>query len=161
MTFLRRFSQGDVSMSRVEAFSDAVFAIIVTLLVLEFRVPALQNPTSASELGGQLVAMLPKLLSWVISFVIVCKFWLNHHHILRFATHATYGMVWINSIFLMFQSFIPFPTAMIGDYPNNPLAVSFFGIVMALNTLLFIGLQAYINRKLLKPEMAHLVDLRE
>jgi TMEM175 potassium channel family protein len=49
-------------------------------------------------------------------------------------------MVWLNSMFLMGQSFIPFPTALIGEYPNNPLAVSFFGVVFAVNTLLFIAL---------------------
>jgi len=63
-------------------------------------------------------------------------------------------MVWLNSIFLMGQAFIPFPTAMMGEYPMNPLAVGLFGVVMALNTLLFIAPQSYILRNLLKPEMA-------
>ena len=81
---------------------------------------------------------LPKFLSWLISFTIVCKFWLNHHHLLTFARHATYGMIGLNSIFLMGQAFIPFPTALMGEYPTNALAVSLFGVVMALNTLLFI-----------------------
>jgi uncharacterized membrane protein len=89
----------------------------------------------------------------LISFIIVCKFWLNHHHLLTFAHHATYGMVWLNSIFLMGQAFIPFPTALMGEYPTNALAVSLFGVVMALNTLLFIALQSYIMRNLIKPEL--------
>jgi uncharacterized membrane protein len=63
-------------------------------------------------------------------------------------------MVWLNAIFLMFQSFIPFPTAMMGEYAINPLAVSLFGVVMAFNTLLFIALHAYILRRLIKPELA-------
>ncbi len=108
---------------------------------------------SWGELGHQLVDLVPKFLSWLISFIIVCKFWLNHHHLLGFARHATYGMVWLNSIFLMFQSFIPFPTALMGEYPMNPLAVSLFGVVMAVNTLLFIALQSYILRNLIKPEL--------
>ena len=58
----------------------------------------------------------------------------------------------------MFQSFIPFPTAMMGEYPGNPLAVSLFGVVMAVNTLLFIALQAYILRHLIKPELAEAQD---
>jgi uncharacterized membrane protein len=97
--------------------------------------------------------LLPKFLSWLISFVIVCKFWLNHHHLLNLARHADYAMVWLNSVFLMFQSFVPFPTAMMGEYPVNPLAVTGFGVVMAFNTLLFICLQTYIIRNLLKPEL--------
>lgn len=63
-------------------------------------------------------------------------------------------MVWLNAIFLMFQSFVPFPTAMMGEYPTNPLAVSMFGVVMAFNTLLFIALHAYILRNLIKPDLA-------
>jgi uncharacterized membrane protein len=62
-------------------------------------------------------------------------------------------MIWLNSIFLMGQAFIPFPTALMGEYPMNPLAVSLFGAVMAVNTLLFIGLQSYILRNLIRPEM--------
>ena len=67
-------------------------------------------------------------------------------------------MVWLNSIFLMGQSFIPFPTALMGEYHDNPLAVSFFGGVFAVNTLLFLALHAYIVRNLLKPELAALQD---
>lgn len=157
MRFLDRFAQGELRLNRIEAVSDGVFAIVVTLLVLELAVPSLHDADSASELGRQLIDLLPKFVSWLISFIIVCKFWLNHHHILGLARHADYGMVWINCIFLMFQSFVPFPTAMMGTYPSNPLAVSGFGMVMALNTLLFIALHTHILWHLLKPELADTV----
>ena len=156
MGLLSRFRQGELRLGRIEAFSDGVFAIVVTLLVLELKVPALRDAGSAGELGHQLRELFPKLLSWLISFVIVCKFWLNHHHVLGLARHADYAMVWLNSIFLMCQSFVPFPTAMMGEYPTNPLAVSVFGLVMALNTLLFVALQLYIVRHLLRPELGGL-----
>jgi len=158
MRFLRRFQRGELRLTRIEAFSDGVFAIVVTLLVLELKVPELHDHGSASELGAHLLELFPKFLSWLISFVIVCKFWLNHHHILGLARHADYAMVWLNSIFLMFQSFVPFPTAMMGEYPTNPVAVTGFGVVMAFNTLLFVALQAYILRNLLKPELAGTQD---
>ena len=158
MRFVTRFAQGELRLNRIEAFSDGVFAIVVTLLVLELKVPTLGNPGSVSELGHHLLDLLPKLLSWLISFIIVCKFWLNHHHVLGLARHANYSMVWLNSIFLMFQSFIPFPTAMMGEYATNPLAVSMFGVVMAFNTLLFIALHAYILRHLIKPELVNAQD---
>ena len=67
-------------------------------------------------------------------------------------------MLWLNSFFLMFQSFIPFPTAMMGEYATNPLAVSLFGVVMAFNTLLFIALHAYILRHLIKPDLVSAQD---
>jgi uncharacterized membrane protein len=151
--FFKRFARGELRLGRIEAFSDGVFAIVVTLLVLDLHVPSLgDHAKNPAELGRQLLALLPQFLSWIISFVIVCKFWLNHHHLLGLARHANYAMVWLNSIFLMFQSFVPFPTALMGQYPANPLAVSLFGAVMALNTVLFIALDAYIRRNLLKPE---------
>ena len=158
MRLLARFTQGELRLGRIEAFSDGVFAIIVTLLVLDLKVPVLTNPADVGELWQGLIAQLPRFLSWLISFIIVCKFWLNHHHVLGMARHADYGMVWINSIFLMGQSFIPFPTALIGQYSENPLAVSIFGLVFALNTVLFIVLQSYIQRRRLKPELVEQQD---
>jgi uncharacterized membrane protein len=153
MRFLSRFAQGELRLNRIEAFSDGVFAIVVTLLVLDLKVPSLRDPQSVSELSHQLVELLPKLLSWLISFIIVCKFWLNHHYILGLARCANYSMVWLNSLFLMCQSFIPFPTALMGEYAANSLAVSLFGVVMAVNTLQFMVLHAYILRNLIKPEL--------
>jgi uncharacterized membrane protein len=153
MSFFRRFAQGELRLTRIEALSDGVFAIILTLLVLELKVPPLQEPRSAGELAHQLFELSPKMLSWLISFIILCKFWLNHHHILGLTRHANYAMVWLNALFLMGQSFVPFPTALMGEYAANPLAVSLFGFVMAANTLLFIELHAYILRHLIKPEL--------
>jgi len=153
MHFLKRFAQGELRLNRIEAFSDGVFAIVVTLLVLELKVPLLLDSHSVSELGLRLLGLAPKFLSWLISFIIVCKFWLNHNHVLGLTRHANYAMVWLNSLFLMGQSFIPFPTALMGEHATNPLAVSFFGGVMAINTLLFIALHAYILKNLIKPEL--------
>jgi uncharacterized membrane protein len=158
MRLLHRFSQGDLHLARIEAFSDGVFAVAVTLLVLDLKVPVLNDHADVGELGRALLDQLPKFVSWLISFIIVCKFWLNHHHLLGLARHADYGFVWLNSIFLMGQSFIPFPTAMVGEYPGNALAVSFFGCVFALNTLMFMALQAYVVARLIKPELAESQD---
>jgi uncharacterized membrane protein len=154
MALLTRFTRGNLHLTRIEAFSDGVFAIIVTLLVLELKIPSLHDHNSVPELYAGLLAIEPKFFSWLISFIIVCKFWLNHHHVLSLASRANYGLVWINSLFLMFQSFVPFPTGLMGEYPDNALAVTFFGCVMAVNTLMFMLLHAYILRNLMKPELA-------
>jgi uncharacterized membrane protein len=159
MHLLHRFTQGELRLTRIEAFSDGIFAVAVTLLVLDLKVPALHDPADAAELARALLEQLPRFVSWLISFVIVCKFWLNHHHTLGLARHADYGFVWLNAIFLLSQSFIPFPTAMVGEYPGNALAVSFFGGVFAMSTFLFIGLHAYVRHRLLKPELAGWQDL--
>lgn len=160
MRFFHRFTQGELRLTRIEAFSDGIFAVAVTLLVLDLKVPELHDHADVRELAQALLDQLPRFMSWLISFIIVCKFWLNHHHLLGLARHADYGFVWLNSIFLMGQSFIPFPTAMVGEYPGNALAVSFFGCVFALNTLMFMALQAHVVGRLIKPELAALQDPR-
>lgn len=159
MRLLERFQGSEFRLTRVETFSDGVFAIVVTLLVLELQVPTLKDPHSAAELARQLLQQLPKFLSWLISFIIVCKFWISHHQLLELARHADHGMMWLNSLFLMSQAFVPFPTALLGRDYDNPLAVSFFGVALAVSTLLFIALQAYVTRWLLKPEIAQTPDL--
>jgi uncharacterized membrane protein len=158
MNFFQHLKQGRLPLGRIEAFSDGIFAVAATLLVLDLKDLSLPANPTAADMWQALVAQLPKFLSWLISFIIVCKFWLNHHHLLRLARHADYGMVWLNSIFLMFQSLVPFPTSLMGEYPKNPLAVGVFGIIMAFNTLLFMLLYSYILKHLLNPQMAGTED---
>jgi uncharacterized membrane protein len=158
LKFFKRFERGEMHLGRIEAFSDGIFAVAATLLVLDLKIDHLTDVHSVAELKADLLGQLPKFYSWLISFIIVCKFWLNHHHILALARHATYGMVWLNSFFLMFQSLVPFPTALMGTFPENPLAVSLFGWMMAFNTLLFMALHAYILRNLLKLELVGTQD---
>ena len=153
-----RLREGKLPLGRIEAFSDGIFAVAATLLVMDLKAIQLPAHPDALDLGRALVAALPQFFSWMISFVIVAKFWLNHHHLLQLAGHADYGMVWINSIFLMFQSLVPFPTALMGQYPDNPLAVGLFGVTMAFNTLIFMYLYAYILRRTARPEMLALED---
>ena len=157
MGLFSRFKHGDMRLGRIEAFSDGIFGVAATLLVLELKEMPLPEHASVADLQHALIAEFPRFLSWMISFIIVCKFWLNHHHILNLAHHANYFMVWLNSLFLMFMSLVPFPTALMGEHPDNPLAVTLFGVAMAFNTLLFIALHAYIIRFLLKPELASTV----
>lgn len=125
------------SKSRIEAFSDGVFAIIVTLLVLEIKVPHLEQPESVAELWRALLGLMPKVISWIISFLIVCVIWVNHHRILSQIDHITHGFFWLNAVLLLWCSFIPFPTALVGDYISNPLALCVFGIILALMALTF------------------------
>jgi len=89
MRLFERFSRGELRLNRIEAFSDGVFAIIVTLLVLELKVPVLWDHGSISELTHDLLELLPKFLSGLISFIIVCKVWLNHRHVLGLARHVS------------------------------------------------------------------------
>lgn len=136
----------EVHRGRVEALSDGVFAIVVTLLVLEIRVPHVADAASVPGLLDALRGLAPKFVSWVISFVTVCVIWLNHHRLLRLAGRVDGGLFWGNANLLLWTSFIPFPTALMGDYPGNPLAVSLYGAVMLLMGVAFLLIRARMLR---------------
>ena len=135
-----------VGKGRVEALSDGVFAIVVTLLVLEIKVPHVLAHDSIASLGHALLALAPKFVSWVISFVTVCVIWLNHHRLFTLIGRLDNGLFWRNANLLLWTSFIPFPTALMGDYPGNRLAVSFYGLVMCLMALGFVALRWHMHR---------------
>lgn len=139
----RLFRYGAFTKNRVEAFSDGVFAIIVTLLVLEIKVPHIEHTASSGQLAAALSMLAPKFISWVISFLTVCIVWMNHHRLFDMFKGINVGLFWHNVHLLLWVCFMPFPTALIGDYPHNPLAVAFYGIVMAMATVAFILARLY------------------
>lgn len=133
--------------NRVEAFSDGVFAIIVTLLVLEIKVPHIDLHDNSNDLLKALIGLFPKFISWIISFFTVCVIWVNHHRLFKIFHIFNHGLFWWNAILLMWCSFIPFPTAVLGDYPNNQTAVLLYGIVMMFMALTFSLMRIYVANK--------------
>ena len=153
MRFLKRFAQGELRLNRIEAFSDGVFAIVVTLLVLELGVPILDEPSSVNELGHQLVDLVPKFLSWLISFIIVCKVLVKSSPSswVRSSCHLRNGLAELD----LSNGPGVYP---ISDRADGRVSNEFFGRESlwrchGVNTLLFISLQFYILRNLIKPEM--------
>lgn len=140
--------------NRVETFSDGVFAIIVTLLVLEIKVPHIYVHESSNELFTALIKLFPKFISWIISFFTVCVVWVNHHRLFKLFHVFNHGLFWWNAFLLMWCSFIPFPTAVLGDYPENQTAILFYGVVMMLMSLTFSLMRIYVvnNQVLLDPQ---------
>ena len=141
--------------NRVEAFSDGVFAIIVTLLVLEIKVPHIEVHDSGNDLLQALTGLFPKFISWIISFFTVCVIWVNHHRLFKMFNIFNHGLFWWNAVLLMWCSFIPFPTAVLGDYPGNQTAVLLYGLVMMMMALTFSLMRLYAGRKetLLNPDV--------
>src|SRR4051812_43895478 len=112
-----------MSKSRVEAFSDGVFAIILTLLVLELRVPSIAEH---SDLGAYAIAMaplFPKMISFVLTFAIICIHWVGHHYLFQKLRYTPIALVWLNNLFLLWLCFMPFPTALLGDHPVDQFPI--------------------------------------
>lgn len=116
--------------NRLEAFSDGVLAIVITLLVLELKVPHIESTTSATEAFHALLALAPKFLGYVLSFLFVAVFWVNHHRFFQLVGRVDVGLLWLNTLLLLTLSFIPFPTAFIGEYPGNATALALFAVVL-------------------------------
>jgi uncharacterized membrane protein len=141
--FPRIFRVGEMPTSRIEAFSDGVFAIIITLLVLEIHVPQVQDKNISAALEHSLLAMTPKFLSYILSFVLVCIWWVAHHHLFHILKRSDRGLLWLNSLFLLWLAFIPFPTALMGDFPNQRIAVMGYGTVTTLAGVSFCLMRYY------------------
>lgn len=135
------------SKPRVEAFSDGIFAIIITLLVLEIKVPHIQEHHSADVLLKAITGLLPKFIGWIISFFTIAVIWVNHHKIFKQIKQLDSGIFWWNAFLLLWASFIPFPTAVLGDYPDNQTSVVLYGVVMSLMAVSFSFMRFYAIRK--------------
>lgn len=107
--------ESSLSFERVVFFSDAVFAIAITLLVLEIKPPHLGEHSEAALRNG-LLRLLPKFTGFVVSFLIIGLMWIEHHRIFRYITNYDAGLLWRNLLFLLSVSFVPFPTALFSEY---------------------------------------------
>lgn len=143
-----------ISTNRIEAFSDGVFAIVITLLVLDLRVPRIEHKQDFHALAQAVGSLTPKFLSFILSFVFAAIFWVTHHQFFHQLRHSTRGLMWFNNLFLLFITFLPFPTALLGEYPANKFAVMFFGLEMifSIGAILLMRYYATYRAKLLKPE---------
>src|SRR3989475_1335745 len=121
-----------LSTTRLQAFSDGVFAVAITLLVLNLQVPQI---ASASELVPRLGALWPKLLSYALSFVLVGIYWVAHHNAFHYIQRSDRNLLWLNILLLMCIVFIPFPTALLGQYPEQRVSVIIYAGTLVLTGL--------------------------
>ncbi len=106
---------GALSLERLVFFSDAVFAIAITLLVLEIHVPRLAGEATDHDFAIELAHLLPSLIAFALSFLVIGMFWMGHHRLFADATHYSEKLVWPNLLFLMAIAFMPFATAFMGS----------------------------------------------
>ena len=126
-----------MSKSRLEAFSDGVIAILITIMVLELRPPHGTDFTALRE-------VLPAFLSYVLSFVYLGIYWNNHHHMLHLTRRVTGGILWANLHLLFWLSLVPFVTAWMGDSHNAPKPTALYGAVMVFAAISYTLLQRTI-----------------
>ncbi len=143
---------------RIEAFSDGVFAIAITLLILEIKVPHLPDGSGASALGSALAALWPSYVAFLTSFLTIFIMWANHHAIFRLVRRSDARFVYTNGFLLLLVTFVPFPTAILAEYlerPAAPAAAAFYaGTFVAIGVAFWLLWQAAIcDRRLLLPNV--------
>jgi uncharacterized membrane protein len=119
-----------MSKGRLEAFSDGVLAIIITIMVLELKVPH-------GATLNVLLPVLPVLLTYALSYVFVGIYWNNHHHLLHATTRISGGVLWANLHLLFWLSLVPFVTGWMGDNHFEPLPVAVYGVVLLMAAIAY------------------------
>src|ERR671929_537609 len=126
--------------TRLEAFSDGVFAILITILVLELKIPH-------GDDARALAPLLPIFLTYVLSFVYLGIYWCNHHHLLHAATRINGKILWANLHLLFWLSLVPFITGWMGENHFAPLPTAIYGAVLLLAAIAYTILETTIVRR--------------
>lgn len=149
----REFPRGGEEFGRVLAFSDGMFAIAMTLLVVAIAVPSLADGESVGDLADALNDLSDSIVSFFISFAMIGRYWVAHHLMFSLLRAFDRGLIGLNLLYLGFIAFLPFPTALLGSYFDNPLAVAVYAAAVAVISGLEVVLlrHAYRHDLLTKP----------
>jgi len=127
-----------LSKHRVEALTDGIYAVAMTLLVLELKLPETHGTATDEALSQALMHLVPKIVAWILSFAILAIFWFTHHRTFHYVRHVDRKLLRINLFSMLFASLLPFSSAMVGDYNNLFRAQALYAANMAALALLAI-----------------------
>ncbi|MDQ3586845.1 MAG: TMEM175 family protein [Actinomycetota bacterium] len=127
----RLYPRGEAEFGRVLAFSDGVYAIAMTLLVLSITLPSLRVESSETELLDELRGLSPQIFSFVLSFAVIGRYWLAHHQFFSRLRALDGGLISINLVSLCVIAFLPFPTDLLGNYFDNPITIVVYALTVA------------------------------
>ena len=146
---------GGRELDRIIFFSDAVFAIAITLLVLDIKPPVIPKEYVAGRLGSELWALRSGYFSYVLSFLVIAAFWAAHHRSFRYITGYDGLLITLNTLLLMCVAFVPFPTAVLAEYGDMRIAVVLYASTLAAVSffLLLIWSYACLGRRLVSPHI--------
>ena len=141
--------------SRIESFSDCVIAFAITLLVLDIRLEDVGPNIDNTGMIHALLALAPRFSVYVISFLIYTIAWVSHHELTHDLDRVDSKVLWLNNLYLMWIALLPFPTGLLGRYPEQPVAVALYGSVCGFTSLSFAVLRWYASfrGRLMKKEI--------
>jgi len=136
----RTYARDSVEFARTLTFTDGLFAIAMTLLVVGLAVPTLSDGSSVGELADALNDDLSKFISFFISFAVIGRYWMAHHTYFSALARLDRRLITLNLVYLAFIAFLPFPTALLGEYFENPLSI----VIYAVNVALVSGMEVVL-----------------
>ena len=137
---------------RVEALNDGIYAVAMTLLVLELKLPEARELVSETAFAGLLVHLIPKFFAWLISFFILAIFWLSHQRAFHYVRAVDSKLLWINVVSLAFASLLPFSSALVGEYGSLFAPQVIYAANMAALSLVAIWQLDHLEKH---PELCH------
>ncbi len=152
--------------NRLEALADGIFAVALTLLVLDIKLPEQVAFSTNDELLSRLAELERHFAIYVISFVVIGMYWISHHIQFHFVRYTDRRLIWINMFYLLLISFVPFTTDLVGDHENLVLPCEIYGVtLLSLSALSFFHLDylarhAYLTSRELTPEVIGLIKRR-
>jgi uncharacterized membrane protein len=136
----------NITTNRVEAFSDGVIAIVITIMVFDIKISDNIRLSNKRELK-ELIGLIPQLIAYLSSFIVLGIMWLNHHHLFHLIRKVDERFMWLNLHLLFWLSLIPFPTDMLGRDPFLSYSAAIYGVIMFMSLLAFTMLRGYAIRK--------------
>lgn len=161
-TIPEHHARTEFQLERLILFTDAVFAIAITLLIIEIKVPELEHVHSEKEVVIATLHLLPKFMGFFVAFFVIAIYWTAHHRVFRFVHHYTNGLIWLNVIFLLSIVLMPFTSAYQGEYPALKTPWVLYASSVIFTGLMQYGLQRYIRNPahgITPPELLHHPDL--
>ena len=125
------YDRGSLEFGRVLTFSDGLFAIAMTLLVVGIEVPNIPDTENVGELWDAVTDLDSSFISFFISFFVIGRYWVAHHVFFSQLQRMDRGLIWLNIVYLSFIAFLPFPTALLGNFFENPLAFTIYAVAVA------------------------------
>jgi uncharacterized membrane protein len=140
-----------LAFERLLFFSDAVFAIAITLLAIDIRLP---QDHGAADLGRRISSLTPQVVAYAISFFQLAQFWNAHHQLFRHIVQYDAALIWLNMVFLLLIAFLPVPTSVLGEAGVTSASVTFLASCLALTGLAELGVWMHASRGLISKRVS-------
>lgn len=147
-----------MSHTRLDQLSDGIFAIVMTILVFEIKVPSVWGPIDNMGLWLEIKALLPLFLSYILSFALLFTYWRAHHFFISiYAKNVDSMLTNINALFFMLVSMVPFSTSFLGKFSENEISVIVFGVHIILIGMTLYWMRSYVlySDHIKNPEISH------